>query len=83
MMTLTAALEYRGMNMYNNIVHGLSRISPCRGGRWAVQKKGLGVRRAVMWALGVLALIVALLTAIAQLGEALVRVVKAWRPILF
>jgi hypothetical protein len=30
-----------------------------------------------------LALAVALLTAIAQLGEALMRVVKAWRPFLF
>jgi hypothetical protein len=48
-----------------------------------VQKDDGRVRRAVLWLIGVLALAVALLTAIAQLGEALMRVVKAWRPFLF
>jgi hypothetical protein len=48
-----------------------------------VQKEDLRIWRALMWVIGVLTLIVALLTAIAQLGEAIMRVLKAWQPFLF
>ena len=50
---------------------------------WAVQKEEGRLRRVVMWVILVLTLTVAVLTAIAQLGEAILRVVKAWRPIMF
>jgi hypothetical protein len=48
-----------------------------------MQKEDLRVWRAAMWMIWVLALLVAFLTLIAQLGETLMRLVKAWRPILF
>ena len=48
-----------------------------------MQKEDLRMWRAVMWVIGVLTLIVALLTAITQLGEAIMRVLEAWQPFLF
>ena len=48
-----------------------------------MQQQEHRVWRAALWVLWVLALVVTFLTLVAQLGEALMRVVRAWRPFLF
>jgi hypothetical protein len=47
--------------------------------RWAVEQEKLRRRRSAIRVLWVLVLALWVLTALAQLGEALLRVLKAWR----